>query len=101
MTGADSPGETASQPYKQIIKDMLLELNQALDSHVVVKVARKVQGLRISETLDVETLEGDPQAIVQELVDAFVGLSNEVVVKTLRPLLKQCPWIKLPGTKTY
>lgn len=100
MTSAGSPGETASQPYKQIIKDMLIELNQALDPHVVVKVARKVQGLKISDTLEVEALDGDPQTIVQGLVDEFVGLSNQVVVRTLQPLLKQCPWIKLPGVNT-
>ena len=87
----------ANQQYRQIITDMLQELNQVLDDHVVVKIARGVPGLTVADTGQVEAIEGDPQAVVQGVVDQFVGLSNKVVVKTLQPLLRQCPWIKVPG----
>lgn len=82
--------------YNQLINDMLSELNKVLDSHVVVRIARKVNGLKITDQGEVESVEGEPQAIVQSLVDEFIGLSNVVVITTLQPLLKQCPWIKVP-----
>lgn len=86
--------------YRQIISDMLGELNQVLDEHVVTRVARNVEGLELSETGEITSLNGDPQEIVQNLIDKFVGLSNTVVVKTLQPLLKQHPWIKVPDIRT-
>jgi hypothetical protein len=91
-----SDPSTSPNQYHELINDMLLELKEVLDEHVVVKAARNVIGLKITDDAKVEAIEGNPQAIVQGLVDEFIGLSNAVVVKTLQPLLKQCPWIKVP-----
>lgn len=88
---------SSNEQYRQIITDMLKELSEVLDEHVVVKIARNVEGLSIADNGEVQSVQGDPQEVVQRVVDQFVGLSNKVVVKTLQPLLKQCPWIKVPG----
>jgi hypothetical protein len=90
--------DTSAAPdqHHKLIKDMLEELNEVLDEHVVLKVARNVTGLKVTDQCEVESIEGDPQVAVQGLVDEFIGLSNAVVIKTLQPLLKQCPWIKVP-----
>lgn len=89
----------SSEQYSRLVNDMLQELNQVLDEYVVVRAARKVAGLKLSDKGEVESIEGDPQAAVQGLVNEIIGLSNAVVVKTLQPLLKQCPWIKVPMTE--
>lgn len=91
--------KAASNQYHELINDMFSELSEVLDEHVVIKAARNVKGLRISDKGEIEGIEGDPQLVVQGLVDEFIGLSNAVVVKTLQPLLKQCPWIKMPMQK--
>lgn len=89
---------TASEDqYKQLINDMTSQLEEVLDEHVVRKKLDQIEGLTFSETGEIQSIEGDPQEVVQRLVDTFLSLSNEVVVKTLQPLLKQCPWIKVPN----
>ena len=75
---------------------MLAELRQVLDEHVVVKTLSGLPGLKLSEHGEILAIDGDPQEVIQGIVDKFVGLSNILVVKSLQPLLKQCPWIKLP-----
>ncbi|OGY18705.1 MAG: hypothetical protein A2786_04385 [Candidatus Chisholmbacteria bacterium RIFCSPHIGHO2_01_FULL_52_32] len=90
---------TQPNEYKNLISDMLRELRQVLDEHVLVKTLADLQGLKLSQNGEVLAIEGDPQAVIQGMVDKFVGLSNMVVVKTLQPLLRQCPWIKLPNVE--
>lgn len=86
----------ANAQYHQLINDMLSELSSTLDEHVVSKVMRGVKGVTLSDEGKVISLTGEPQEIVQEVVNKFLGLSNELVVKTMQPILKQCPWIKIP-----
>lgn len=88
--------KTSPDQHQVLINDMLRELDQVLDQHVVSRIANRVDGLKVSDQAKVKEISADPQAVVQGLVDEFVGLSNDVVVKTLQPLLKQCPWIKVP-----
>ena len=87
----------ANAQYHQLINDMISELSSILDEHVVLRVIREVNGIAVSEEGKVLSLTGDPQEVVQELVNKFLGLSNELVVKTMQPILKQCPWIKIPN----
>lgn len=91
---------SAHDQYRTLVTEMLGELNQALDEHVVRKIAGQVEGLRFGDNGQLQAIEGDPQEVIQDLVDACVGLSNAVVIKTLQPLLKQCPWIRIPGTQS-
>lgn len=91
MTDADFSDEQ----YKKLIQEMLDKLKDVLDEHVVVKIVRDVEGVTVSENGEVLSIEGPPQDIIQRLMDRFLGLSNDVVVKTLQPLLTQCPWIKI------
>lgn len=92
MSQANQPNE-----YQNLISEMLRELRQVLDEHVLVKTLADLQGLKLSQNGEVLAIEGNPEDVIQGMVDKFVGLSNLVVVKTLQPLLKQCPWIKLPN----
>ncbi len=88
----------SGKQYFPLIEDLLAELSQSLDEHVVAKVVSNVSGLKVSEEGKVLSIEGNPQDIVQELVNKFLGLSNEIVIKTMQPILKQCPWIKISNT---
>jgi hypothetical protein len=92
-----SDKSVSKDQYKKLIEEIRSELNQVLDEHVVTKKLSQVEGLSLSETGEITLITDDPQRVVQKLVDTFLRLSNEVVVKTLQPLLKQCPWIRVPS----
>lgn len=88
-------GDFSNDQYMKLIQEMLDKLKDVLDEHVVVKIVKDVEGVTISENGKVLSIEGSHQDIIQRLMDRFLSLSNDVVVKTLQPLLTQCPWIKI------
>ncbi len=89
-------GEFSQDQCKQLAQEMLDKLVEVLDEHVVFKLIKEVPGITISEKAEVLSIDENPQDVIQRLMDKFLSLSNEVVVKTLQPLLTQCPWIKIP-----
>lgn len=91
-----SNGNSSEDQYKKLIEDMLNESRQVLDEHVVNKLVKEVENLTLSDSGEVLSIVGDPQEVIQNLINKFVGLSNEIIIKTLKPLLQQCPWIKIP-----
>lgn len=89
--------KTSQEQYKQLIQEMLNELKNVLGEKTVIRLGKEVEGLTLSSSGKVIQFSDDPQETVQKLIDKFVGLSNEIIITGLKPLLKQCPWIKIPN----
>ena len=53
------------------------------------------KGLGIGSGGEVKSLEGDPQAVLQKLIDGYIALSGEIVKNILGPVFAKYPTIKL------
>src|SRR4030067_2958632 len=78
---------TSSTDYKQLITEVIKKQMVILGPNITLAKARNVSGLTITDDGTVTDLKGDPQELIQALIDQFVQLSGLIVKKTMEPLL--------------
>ncbi len=83
------------QDYKNLINDIISRQTIILGADIVLLKARNVTGLSINEKGEVEKIEGDPQTVVQSLVNEYIALSGQIVKNILNPVLTNYPEIKI------
>lgn len=80
--------------YKNLINDILEKQKIILGPDIVLLKAKNVVGLNINQAGQVESIDGDPQKILQQLIDDYIALSGQIVKNILNPLFAKYPDIK-------
>lgn len=83
------------EDYKKLIDDIIDKQTIILGPDIVLLKARNVRGLVLTEEGKVEDINGDPQAILQNLIDEYIALSGQIVKNILSPVLAKYPEIKI------
>lgn len=83
------------EDYKKLINDIIAKQTIILGSDIVLLKARSVPGLTLSKEGVVESIDGDPQTILQSLIDEYIALSGQIVKNILNPVLSKYPEIKI------
>jgi hypothetical protein len=77
--------------YKKLLTEVIQKQMVILGPTITLAKARNVKGLTIADDGTVTAMEGQPQELIQGLIDQFVQLSGLIVKKTMEPLLSIYP----------
>jgi hypothetical protein len=77
--------------YKKLLTEVIQKQMVILGPSISLAKARNVQGLTVADDGTVVNIEGQPQKLIQGLIDQFVQLSGLIVKKTMEPLLSAYP----------
>lgn len=81
--------------YKNLINDIIAKQTLILGPDIVLLKARNVPGLKLSSDGKAESIEGDPQEVLQKLINEYFALSGQIVKNILTPVFAKYPDIKL------
>lgn len=81
--------------YKNLINEIIAKQVLILGPDIVLMKARNVPGLKLDASGKVESLLGDPNTILQNLVNEYVALSGQIVKNILMPVMAKYPDIKV------
>lgn len=101
-TPAQAPSgqpQTNEQPrdnYQRLIGEIIKKQIVILGPDIAIAKARTVQGIKVSDDGTVTEMTGDPNKIIQSLIDVYVALSGLIIKKTMEPLLSKYPNIRIP-----
>ncbi|HLD01461.1 MAG TPA: hypothetical protein VJC10_01165 [Patescibacteria group bacterium] len=84
--------------YQKVLTEVIKKQIVILGPVITLVKARKVPGLSVSDDGTVTEITGNPQVVMQELVNQFMELSGLIVKKTMEPLLASYPGLSVPGT---
>lgn len=87
------------EQYKGLLSDIIAKQMAILGPYIALLKARSVSGLTVDDSGSVLDYSGDPQAIIQELIDAYVQLSGQIVKSTLSSVFAKYPSMG-QGTET-
>ena len=77
--------------YKKLLTDVIQKQMVILGPSISLAKARNVKGLTVADDGTVTGIQGQPQELIQGLIDQFVQLSGLIVKKTMEPLLSAYP----------
>ncbi len=84
-----------NENYQNIINEIIAKQTVILGSDIVLLKAKNVAGLHLSADGKVESIDGSPQEVLQNLVNEYVNLSGQIVKNILNPVLAKYPEIKV------
>lgn len=79
------------QQYQKLLTEVIKKQIIVLGPAITLAKARNVKGVTISEDGTVTAISGNPQEIIQQVIDQFVELSGLIVKKTMEPILASYP----------
>jgi len=85
----------ADTDYKNLITEIIRKQMDILGAEIAISKARNVTGLKLRDDGEVSGISGDPEDILQKLVDQYIALSGEIVKNILGPVFAKYPEIKL------
>ena len=77
----------SSQDYKKLFTEVIKKQIVLLGPNITLAKARNVKGLTVLDDGTVSEINGNPQELIQALIEQFVQLSGLIVKKTMEPLL--------------
>lgn len=86
--------------YKSLFSQLIKKQMLVLGPDITLAKVRNVTGLIVDINGDVQKVEGDPQVMLQSLINQFVELSGMIVKKTMESILSSYPGIKANNTFT-
>jgi hypothetical protein len=81
----------ANTDYKKLLTEVIQKQMVILGPSITLAKARNVKGLTVADDGTVVSIDGQPQELIQGLIDQFVQLSGLIVKKTMEPLLSIYP----------
>jgi hypothetical protein len=85
----------SAEDYKNLINDILAKQAVILGQDIVILKARNVPGLTITDDGKVTSVDGNPEEVLQKLVDEYIALSGQIVKNILNPVFQKYPDIKV------
>lgn len=89
-----------TEEYKKLLTEVIKKQIVILGPDITLAKARNVAGLEVADDGTILNITGNPQEIVQKLIDQFVQLSGLIVKKTMEPLLMVNTPIQVPVAQT-
>ncbi len=86
----DSP-----EKYQGLITEIVRKQMDILGPDMALQKARAVEGLKFDDNGMLITINGDPQVVLEALVNEYIALSGEIVKNILNPVFQKYPDIKL------
>jgi hypothetical protein len=77
--------------YKQLFSQLIKKQMLVLGPDITLAKVRNVMGITVDVNGDVQKIDGDPQALLQNLINQFVELSGLIVKKTMESILTSYP----------
>ena len=82
---------SSKKEYINLFNEIIHRQTVVLGPDIAVIIGKKVEGLKFSDEGKVTDYDGDPQQILQMLINGYVNLSGLIVRKTIEPLLAKHP----------
>lgn len=76
---------------KRIFSEVIKRQIAILGPDITLAKVKNVPGIEVDPTGEVVNLQGDPQVLLQELINQFVELSGLIVKKTMESILATHP----------
>lgn len=86
--------EQPEQQYKELLSEIIAKQAIILGPDIAVLKARSVPGVQVTDEGKVIALDGDPQQLIQQLVDKYVDLSGQIVKNALGSVFARYPGIQ-------
>ncbi len=81
--------------YINLINDIIAKQTLILGPDIVLVKARNIAGLNLAPNGTVDKITGDPQEVLQNLINEYIALSGQIVKNILSPVFAKYPDIKL------
>lgn len=89
---------TTETDYKKLFSELIKKQMLVLGPDITLAKVKNVIGLTVDVNGDVIKLEGDPQQMLQGLINQFVELSGMIVKKTMESILTSYPGMMAMAT---
>jgi len=86
---------STEEDYKKLITEIINKQADLLGPDIAVRKANNVEGLKVSDEGTIQSIKGQPEEILQKLVDEYISLSGAIVKNILGPVFAKYPDIKL------
>lgn len=73
--------------YNRLFTELIRKQIVVLGPDITLAKVRNIPGIEVDATGQVTKIEGDPQALLQNLINQFVELSGLIVKKTMESIL--------------
>ena len=83
------------EQYKALISEIIKKQIVILGPDISVLKARNVKELDVEDDGTVNGISGDPQEVLQKLIDEYVSLSGQIVKNILGSIMSKYPEIKV------
>ncbi len=83
------------EDYRNLITEIIRKQMDILGPEIATAKAAKVEGLKVSSSGEAEEVKGNPDEVLQKLVNEYIALSGEIVKNILEPVFAKYPEIKL------
>lgn len=77
--------------YKKLLSDLIRKQIIIIGPTIAIAKARSVQGLIVNDEGMVTDIQGNPQQVIQQVIEKYMELSGLIVRKTMEPLLSNFP----------
>ena len=91
---------TSDTDYKSLFSQLIKKQMLVLGPDITLAKVRNVTGLTVDINGDVQKIDGDPQAMLQNLINQFVELSGMIVKKTMESILTSYPGMMAMAAST-
>ena len=83
------------EQYKALITEIIQKQIVILGPDISVLKARNVSELEVQDDGTVTAISGEPQEVLQKLIDQYVALSGQIVKNILGSIMSKYPEIKV------
>ena len=77
------------------MNDIIAKQTLILGPDIVLLKAKNVAGIKLDDSGKVTSIDGEPQEMLQKLIDEYIGLSGQIVKNILTPVFEKYPNIKV------
>jgi len=81
--------------YKVLLTEIVKKQIVILGPDISVLKARNIKGLTVDDDGTVTAIDGDPQKILQELIDEYMSLSGLIVKNIVGTIMTKYPEIEI------
>ncbi len=80
--------------YKKMLTDLIKKQMVILGPNIALDKARKVPGLKVDDTGEVQDMDGNPHMVLKGVANEYMMLSGQIAQMTLNTLLEKYPGVE-------
>jgi hypothetical protein len=86
--------DTSQNDYKEILTEIIQKQTVILGPQIAILKAKGVAGLSLTDDGKVLDIAGDPQVVLQKVIDQYVALSGEIVKNAVNSVFAKYPSLR-------